>query len=100
MADEHIQRTTVQGDVDGIKRGRTFDVAKANLESNIQRYTNDIDNFCRPDIDALNDALTQATNNFNASGTWDPLASEAEYDAVSKFLNSIQNAHAGRFMGL
>lgn len=91
LAAEYGQRTTVQGDVDRIQRGRTFAVAKADLESNIQRYTNDIDNFCRPDIDALNDALTQATNNFNASGTWAPLASEAEFDAVSNFLNSIQN---------
>ena len=87
---ERAQQTATQRHVDMIRRGRTFDAAKLDLESGIQVYKTAIDTFCEPDIEDLENALTQTYNNVASGGAWYPIANQTEYDAVRDFLDSIQ----------
>lgn len=90
LSAERTQQTTTQRQVDLIRGGRTYAVAKTDMEHDIQGYTTAIDTFCAADIQRLEDALTQTYNSVASGGAWTPIANQTEYDAVRDFLDSIK----------
>lgn len=90
LSAERTQQTTTQRQVDLIRGGRTYDVAKTDMERDIQGYTTAIDTFCAADIQRLENALTQTYNSVASGGAWTPIANQTEYDAVRDFLDSIK----------
>ncbi len=91
LTSERAQQATTQATVDRIRRGHTYDVAKANMEHDIQGYITAIDTFCAANVQALRTALAQTYNNVTGGGAWDPIANQTEYEAVSDFLDSINS---------
>lgn len=88
---ERGHQSATQRTVDRIRGGRTYDVAKADMERDIQGYTTAIDTFCAADVQALKTALAQTYNNVTSGGAWNPIANQTEYEAVSDFLDSINS---------
>lgn len=90
LSAERTQQATTQRQVDLIRGGRTYAVAKTDMEHDIQGYTTAIDTFCVADIQRLENALTQTYNSVASGGAWTPIANQTEYDAVRDFLDSIK----------
>jgi len=89
LVNERDLRDRTQRDVDLIRGVRTYDVAKADLETGISTYKTAIDTFHEADIRALEDAITQTYNSVKSGGPWAPL-NESECEATQDFLESIK----------
>ena len=85
LANERTQRTTTQATVDGIRAGRTYNVAKTDIENTISTTEARI----ATDVQALEQALIQTANSVNGGGPWTPIANAAEYDAIETFIKSV-----------
>ena len=85
LANERTQRTTTQATVDGIRAGRTYNVAKTDIENTISTT----EAIIATDVQALEQALIQTANSVNGGGPWTPIANAAEYDAIETFIKSV-----------
>lgn len=85
LANERQQQTDTQNAVDGIRAGRTYDVAKTDIENTISTTEGTI----ATDVQALKQALIQTANSVNGGGPWTPIANATEYDAIETFLKSV-----------
>ncbi|MBQ8294015.1 MAG: hypothetical protein IJX89_01345 [Alphaproteobacteria bacterium] len=89
LADERNQQTVIQGQINTLLGGRTYDVAKTDIENNINNLTTAINTFCSSEIQNIKNILQNTYTNVLNSGTWTPL-SETEFQEVQQFLKSIE----------
>ncbi|MBE6459415.1 MAG: hypothetical protein E7009_00315 [Alphaproteobacteria bacterium] len=89
LTSERAQRTNTEATINTITAGRTVAQTQTDLTNDIGNLETIINNFCATEIQTLEQAINQTVYNVNATGTWAPIANNAELTALDAFLNSI-----------